>query len=334
MYEKIEQHMYTRTRRGLLNGTEGYDTVGMSPGLTLDFIKKQIHPYCFFSGGSGKALTVVHLPCGYMLFGQGVHKERDFTGLRSAFFQHNYLIPPWQVQGVFGDFLRVPFCEEYNGTGGLPFLDKLPLSDALPKGDASFGIWDAKDLADCIVCAVVSNKKIYFLTPTGDAHTFALSVLSGVYPFLPDTVKQVLGFCTRAGEWVNKKGIHLVFLTNNAIKSNDPHLAGHFLIDFEKKSGIIEEADATDFFVRRFSGMPAERIFVEIDFWQKRMPSVVRGDDFREAVHRRVTALLNDRLSDGFLRLGKSGRYADIIKLSPRMFYMPEAERKNYGTSS
>lgn len=96
----IQQHFYTRERRGLYKNSAGYDTVAKSAGLSDAFVTKQIHPLCVYSGGGKPAFTLAHFPCGRMLFGRAVHIT-DFTGQRTAFFMHNYIFPASRV----GEFL-------------------------------------------------------------------------------------------------------------------------------------------------------------------------------------------------------------------------------------
>jgi len=111
----IEQQMYTRARRTMFLQSEGYGTVACSAGLSETFIKENVHPYCVYPTSPAlqnyavcpPAITVAHYPCGKMLLGQAVYVKADFTGQRSAFFAHNYILPLEMADDVLQDIGRV-----------------------------------------------------------------------------------------------------------------------------------------------------------------------------------------------------------------------------------
>lgn len=43
-----KQHIYTRGNAGLFTHVEGYDTIAVSNGLTEDYVKHNIYPFCFY----------------------------------------------------------------------------------------------------------------------------------------------------------------------------------------------------------------------------------------------------------------------------------------------
>ncbi|WP_456320018.1 GAP1-N2 domain-containing protein, partial [Paenibacillus zanthoxyli] len=98
--------MYTRERRGVYRSTEGFDTVAKSESLDNNFVKKILHPFCLYDAPAElaargekdesqypPALHLFHLESGETVLGQSVFQAADFTGLRSAFFTHNYVLP-------------------------------------------------------------------------------------------------------------------------------------------------------------------------------------------------------------------------------------------------
>ena len=130
--EKIEQHMYSRVRAGVFRTSAGYDTIAASRGLSAEFIKNQIHPHCVYpQGANGEAVvSIAHFPCGRMLLGQAVFVPKDFTGLRSTFFLHNYILPAKIVDAVLCDIenilrnVKFLTCEPQ---GGFESLNELPM---------------------------------------------------------------------------------------------------------------------------------------------------------------------------------------------------------------
>ena len=101
----IEQQYYTREQGGLFTQTDGYDTVAKTPLIKLDFIKKNLHPICSYdipselqkSGEIDESkyppnFLIFPTTTGEMIVGQAVYKSKDFTGLRSTFFMHNFVL--------------------------------------------------------------------------------------------------------------------------------------------------------------------------------------------------------------------------------------------------
>ncbi|MCL1843679.1 MAG: hypothetical protein FWF79_07690 [Defluviitaleaceae bacterium] len=272
--QRIEQHYYTRERRGIFRQSEGYDTVAKSPGLDDAFIKEKIHPYCVYSGGlavgglatggtSGgiagdpspdnisPAFTLAHYPCGKMLFGRAVFVPADFTRQRSAFFAHNYILPASGVGDVLADIGKLSytrFDDSYDISYGVQpeALDGLPIfepknfpanSENIPSTEGVF-----LQIAACIMQSLEKSKKTYVLLPKLSKNlpencNAVFVMLAEIYKHLPEGAKHILGFCTRAREPEKRKGIHLVFLEKEAFRRGDSRFAGDFVIDTEK--GIV-----------------------------------------------------------------------------------------------
>jgi hypothetical protein len=315
---KIEQHIYTRGKRG-------YQTVARSQGLVDNFIEKNILPYCVYSAGEGgKCLTAVHYPCGRMLLGQAVHVPVENN--RAVFFQHNYIVPPEKAgDALVNIFDGVAFQKAHDTS-----VEILPGLEALPVGDMVKGKEPDFDFDRLIHLLLQSSarKEFYIFVPSGDVHTYALTVLAALYPRLPAPLRHVLGFCTSSREPVNKKGVHLIFTDN-------PHIKGDILMDLNEKSGIIKDtARDGDFFAARFAEKSVqwfgERIFDEIDFWMYRLPETVQSKSFTIIIKTYMAQVLdaNSILPEAFIRRGKSGKYAEITGHAPADFVVADILRQ------
>ena len=104
--KKIQQQVYTRERGGIFHTTAGYDTIAISEDLDKAFVKKYLHPICIYHSPRmltergekdpslyPEALTIIQPETGDLIIGQAVYVPADFTGQRSTYFMHNYIIP-------------------------------------------------------------------------------------------------------------------------------------------------------------------------------------------------------------------------------------------------
>lgn len=235
----INQHMYTRARRGLYKTTAGYDTVAKSDGLTDDFVKNTLHPLCVFGGGE-KAVTLVNLPDGRVFFGQAV-PVTDFTGQRTAFFMHNYILPS-EMAGNAENLMGIEFATEP--------CERLEILDNLPPNPLNTPfVDDTEHLANRVAAAVIHSNKIYI------KHDNPYAVTAKIYEFLPEWVRHVFGFCTYSREAEKRSGVHLVFTDNEDLLSKNVDLS---TVDM----GISS----------RISRLSYGQFFAEMDFWHLRMP--------------------------------------------------------------
>lgn len=259
-----------------------------SPGLTDAFIKEKIHPYCTYSSPAPRVQTVVHYPCGRMLLGQAAYVPEDFTGRRSTFFSHNYVIPP-AIAGLLledmAGLLTTRFETSYDISldGVLEPLEFLPRDTHLCTGSLLPQVEEGiiSKIAECVCESVQASKKTYVLVPdsTGDMFEFVRGVLISLYQRLPEWVKHQLGFCTFAREPDKRKGIHLVFLVQPFLRPTDSCFAGDFIIhisnedennnrDVTAVSGVFGA-----FLDSRIQAFTIGRFFTEMDFWRVRLPS-------------------------------------------------------------
>lgn len=279
MTPPIEQQMYTRERRGVFRTTEGFDTVAASPGLEPSFIKKVLHPYCVYdapaelTGRSEKdetkfpaAIHLLHLDSGETILGQNVYQAADFTGLRSAFFAHNYVLPPERSEELMrtGRWLDAAFATSYDIEQGtvLPALSDLPgvplkeqeaelslgaRSDALAEILAGLKLNEAlfKRLLYAVMQAVATRRKVYIALdlPAEQVTAGAKELLRLLYATLPYAFRRQLGFMTFAKEPQAKKGIHLQFVERGTLRPKDRNTEKDFTFDL--MSGRVTHADAT-----------------------------------------------------------------------------------------
>ena len=283
---RIRQHIYTRERRGIFSHTEGYDTIAASKGLSESFIKEFIHPYCSYAPSRSlhaenadwedypRGIIVAPYSSGHILLGQAVHVPRDFTGQRSAFFMHNYILPPdfdlsdtWEGVGIVDNISHVEFRTSYNITDGsvLPELDTLPIKPDMhlygkPKSrqklKAPYPEFSSSKLETTLTSlditptifakllahiaeSIVGQKKTYVIVPVPpkEMTDYVLKLLKLIYHFLPKVSNRILGFCTYSREPVAMKGIHLNFQEN--IPHVSPHLKQNFVIDLKEKSADL-----------------------------------------------------------------------------------------------
>ncbi|MCL2225717.1 MAG: hypothetical protein FWB96_12190 [Defluviitaleaceae bacterium] len=275
MAMKIDQHFYTREKRGLYTSSAGYDTVAKSHGLCDSFVKEKIHPYCVYSGGGANAITLAHFPCGKMLFGQAAFVPTDFTGQRSAFFAHNYILPAEAAGAALADIgklLLTRFETTVDGGEGLagegesaelaeldelpelPELPALPVSPALSMQSArefppEIASETVMHIASCVTKSVESAKKTYVILPKFSDETarqeFIRALLVQIYAQIPEGVRHLLGFCTATNEPEKRKGIHLIFLENGTYKTGDTRFSSDFTVDVSRRAGENAPENAT-----------------------------------------------------------------------------------------
>ncbi|MDN4603606.1 hypothetical protein P5G61_20355 [Paenibacillus sp. F6_3S_P_1C] len=286
----IEQQMYTRERRGVFRTTEGFDTVAASPGLDPSFIKKVLHPYCVYdapaelTGRSEKdetkfppSIHLLHLESGETILGQNVYQSADFTGLRSAFFAHNYVLSPERSEEQMkqGGWLDAVFATSYDIEQGtvLPALTELPRTAGVGQGSArgtgsGFGISPASDfgpgsspsqilgalkmdevvfkrLLYAVMQAVATRRKVYIAldVPAEEVTAGAKGLLRLLFTALPYAFRRQLGFMTFAKEPQAKKGIHVQFVERGTLRPKDRNTEKDFTFDLV--SGRVTHADAS-----------------------------------------------------------------------------------------
>jgi hypothetical protein len=254
----ITQQMYTRERRGIYRSTEGFDTVAKSESLDNNFVKKILHPFCLYDAPSElaargekdesqypPALHLFHTENGETVIGQSRYLAADFTGQRSAFFAHNFVVPAVRSDEIlrrYEDWLHADFADELGGEPGvyLPELSEIPVRRRGPRRDPitvlqSLGIGEVmfKSLLQATIASIAGKKKIYISldVPTSELSARAVELTEIMYSVLPYEFRRRLGVVTYANEPKNRKYIHLTFVEKGAMRQGDRSIEKDFLFD-------------------------------------------------------------------------------------------------------
>ncbi|MFD0716423.1 glycosyltransferase [Paenibacillus sp. GCM10027626] len=256
----IQQQMYARERRGIFRSAEGYDTIAKSGGLDPSFIKKVLHPLCIYDAPTELAargekdgaaypetMHLLHLDNGDIVLGCSIYQAADFTGLRSAFFTHNYIIPSGHESESDNDYenwLQAFFADSYdidNGTeiaelANLPIQPgaaaKLPYRSLLAQ--LNIGEKPFKQLLYAVMAAVGGKKKIYVAldVPIAQLSIKAKQLLALLYASLPYAYRKQLGFITYAKEPQSRKSVHLTFVEQGSLRPGDRSIEKDYTFDF------------------------------------------------------------------------------------------------------
>jgi len=268
----IQQQMYTRERRGIFRSAEGFDTVARSSGLDAAYIKKVLHPFCQYEapaeltarsekevGAYPPALHLFHTETGETVLGRSVFQPADFTGLRSAFFTHHYVIPDGffdHDHSAYVSWLQASFADHYDIEQGmdLPQLQALPVQAdsqaAISTQDApallqELGIDELvfKQLVYACISAAAGKKKVYIVldVPVEQLSAKAEQLLFVLFGRLPYALRRVLGFVTYAKEPQSKKGLHVMFVEKGGLRLGDRSIEKDYL--FELAAGRVINVD-------------------------------------------------------------------------------------------
>ncbi|MFD1175504.1 glycosyltransferase [Paenibacillus puldeungensis] len=275
----IQQQLYTRERSGIFRGTEGFDTVAASDGLDPIFIKKQLHPFCGYDAPAEltsrgikeaasypPAIHLFHAEGGETVLGRSVYQPVDFTGLRSAFLTHNYVIPSARLDEIvtdYGRYLEADFAEKYYPEIGreLPELENLPQMSERPQYQPSplFGLPAGKLLDELklgeqgfkrLLFAVMTavgegRKKVYVAldVPPEQISQYALALLKVLFACLPFELRRRIGFITYAKEPQSRKFIHLQFVERGSLRPGDREIEKEYVFDLASGRMPQDEVD-------------------------------------------------------------------------------------------
>ncbi|MFL6561448.1 MAG: hypothetical protein ACJ8MO_35760, partial [Bacillus sp. (in: firmicutes)] len=282
----IQQQMYTRERGGIFLSTDGYDTIAISEGLDKSFVKKYLHPFCIYQ--SPKALTtrgekdsslypetvtLFQPETGDMVIGQSVFVPADFTGQRSAYFMHNYVLPPNRKE----EWIKHPeklfqindFQTSYKTEQGhvLPALEETEYDDmdVLAGKDTllgNLGIREEqfKQLLFAVMSSIAGKKKVFISlnVPLPEYSKAALQLLELIYLYLPYAHRRKLGAMTFSSEPESKNYIHVMFYEPGTLNMNDRSIEKQFIFDFanDRISGLDisgQKHEYLDFALDHFS---------------------------------------------------------------------------------
>lgn len=270
----IQQQIYTRERRGLFRSTEGFDTVAKSAGLDGSFIKKILHPFCAYDAPTelttrGEkdgalypgALHLFHTESGETVLGRSVYQPADFTGLRSAFLTHNYVIPANRSGEVVNDYrawIRAVFSKEYDISSGseLPELQDLPHSNL--SESANLSSWrevldelriDEQMFKQLLFAVMTScgegRKKVYVSLDVSSEQIDeqACRLLELLYAVLPYEFRRRLGCITYSKEPQSRKYIHLQFVERGSLRVTDRSLDKEYTFDLATQRSTQVDLD-------------------------------------------------------------------------------------------
>ncbi|MEC0168740.1 GAP1-N2 domain-containing protein, partial [Paenibacillus graminis] len=267
----IAQQMYTRERRGVYRATEGFDTVAKSESLDNNFVKKILHPFCLYDAPAEMAargekneelypaaLHLFHTETNDTVIGQSRYLAADFTGQRSAFFAHNFVVPPIRSEEIlegYGNFLHADFAGSYAGElgGTLPELTAIPVSQQEQKPHPlsilrGLGITEElfKTLLQAVMVSVAGKKKLYIAldVPIGELSRRAVELTEVLFRALPYDFRRRLGVITYANEPKSRKYIHLTFVEKGSLRPGDRNIEKDFVFDLA--SGRVQGADFGD----------------------------------------------------------------------------------------
>ncbi len=259
----ISQQYYTRERKGLFRSAEGYDSIAKSDNLDNNFIKKYLHPFCFYDpprllgdkdhGDSSKypeSYMLFHLETGDMVAGRSVYVDADFTGLRSTFFTHNYVIPKERSEYYTKNIEKAIFSGGYvssynieNGTS-IPEIEELPYDPSEDfNGDGveflkQIGIDEDiyKRLVYAVFTSLSDKRKVYIALDVniGDMHKYAKILLKYLFKSLPYEVRRNCGYITYSKEAESKRYINIVFVESDSLRVGNHRTDMEYVFDFVK----------------------------------------------------------------------------------------------------
>lgn len=255
--------MYTRERRGIFRPNEGFDTIAKSDGLDPGFIKKVLHPFCVYDAPAElaargekdearypQALHLFHADMGQLVLGRSIYQAADFTGLRSAFFTHNYIVPAERAAEAVKDYpslLNAAFAGSYDIEQGmeLPELEQLPAAaearrPASPSALlAGLGIDEKmfKQLLFAVMSSIVTRRKVFVALDVAveELSETATQLVGVLYGSLPYAYRRALGFLTFSKEPQSRKGIHLTFVEQGSLRPNDRNIDKDYTFDLASK---------------------------------------------------------------------------------------------------
>lgn len=261
----VEQHYFTREREGVFRANEGFDTVAKSAGLDAALIKGALHPYCFYKGPRDAAaqppaaLAVYHADSGELVIGQTAYVAADFTGQRSAFFTHQYVIPSARKEA----WLREPgrlfglsgFAQGYDIREGksLPALDE-SAPQLQPEPQAEFaetllrrlGVTRERfeQLLEALMTSVSGRRKVFIVLDgaPAEAERDARRLTRLLFGCLPYAFRRSLGVLTFAAEPEGKQHLHVTFVEKGALRAGDRQLEREMVFDFPGDRFVPAEA--------------------------------------------------------------------------------------------
>ncbi|MGF7032958.1 hypothetical protein J2T17_003881 [Paenibacillus mucilaginosus] len=255
----IQQQVFTRDREGVFRTNEGFDTVAKSPGLEAAFIKNSLHPYCVYKApqellarGEAEAdrypaaFGVFRAESGELVLGRTLYVPVDFTGQRSAFFTHQFVVPAQRAEDWFREPARLFHITGFRGSYDILEGKELPeLADIEYDAEAGpggvdellsrtgFGRESFRQLLHAVMSSPFTRRKVYIALDGEPAQAAedAKRLMELVYACLPYAIRRVLGFLTYSQEPEGKADIHVTFVERGSLKQPDRQLEKDMLFD-------------------------------------------------------------------------------------------------------
>ncbi|KAJ49549.1 hypothetical protein CTM_22521 [Clostridium tetanomorphum DSM 665] len=291
----IQQHYYTRDKRGVYSGTPGYDTVAKSINLEDDFILNIIHNLCFYDPPAilageeditkyPKSLFCINTEDNRMIIGQSVFAGKDYTKGRNRYFTHNYIIPKDKRENYIEEPDKIiylnDFVDNYDIAKGniIPEIletmydsnikDKLSIDEMFNKTGMDKEAFKKLILAS--INAGLYKKKIYIILNCEliNLNNLSKQVLTYLYRCIPFQIRREIGFSTYMKEPKNKDFINIIFLPKDSIKRLTTEIkAGYVLLlsfkNFYLENLYIKEHLFIDFVINNINNLNILKEFFE-----------------------------------------------------------------------
>ncbi len=266
----IQQHYYSRDKRGVFSKTPGFDTIAKSHGLEDRFVRDTLHDLCFYEAPSilageqdiskyPAAFFCVNTEEGNMVIGQSSFAGKDYTLQRNRYFTHNYIIPKEErdkyIKNPESMIYAGDFVCNYNIDCGMDIpavcsLNENRIDDCCSTIQHMFRITGMnKEIFEKLIksCfdAAKYGTKIYIVTDT-DSNSItkiAKGVLKYLYRALPFEVRRKIGFITYMKEPKLKNLINIVFLCKGSIKRLNTEIKSGYVFDLAEKSFYLDGID-------------------------------------------------------------------------------------------
>lgn len=266
----IEQHYYTREKKGIYSKTPGYDTVAKSNKLEDEFIIGTLHDLCFYeipaslAGEEDASKYPVSLFCvntedNRMILGQSVFCGKDYTGQRNRYFTHNYVIS----EDERNEYIENPekiifsggFVSDYDINKGSVISHVLKIKENREKDcfDSINEVFSATNLCKETFLNLVKacfdiakhKRNIYIVLDSNfdNMEILAKGILKYLYRALPFDLRKRIGFITYMKEPKNKELINIVFLCKGSIKRINTELKSGYIFNIADSNFHLEGID-------------------------------------------------------------------------------------------
>lgn len=263
----IDQHYYTRDKRGIFSKTPGYDTVAKSKGLEDKFVINILHELCFYEAPAKLAgeENIFKYPSALfytnaenkMIIGQSVFGGKDYTGQRNRYFTHSYIISEerkeYYIENPEKIIYSSGFVRNYDIEKGnmLPQIWNIELSGNCQHFNSIEQMFLAANMDRRIFINLIKAcfqsvkycKKIYIVLNEdySDMNCIARGILKYLYRAIPFELRRNLGFITYMKEPKIKDLINIIFLAQGTIKRFSTEIKAGYVFDFSQENFYLED---------------------------------------------------------------------------------------------